>query len=246
MFQGFSRDALDFLLGIRLNNDREWFEPRKQTYVDKIYEPLKELGAELFEPFSDVEGMMYKVGRIYRDEKFPPYLHYRDTMWIYVRYEAFWWSKTPTLFFELSPEGAEYGFRISKPDASLMERFRAQLSEAPENFLAMIDDLENNHGAVVGGDEYKRRKKCDDPNVERFFQKKGLSVSIKTNDPEILFTEKLTERINELFKALVPLNGYFHELAEIDALSKALEKESAVDPEPVINLVEAPKVDFMW
>lgn len=246
MFQGFSQEALDFLLGIRFNNDREWFEPRKQIYVEKVYEPLKALGEELFKPFSDVEGMVCKVGRIYRDEYFPPYLHYRDTLWIYVRYDADWWSKTPTLFFELSPEGAEFGFRISKPDASLMERFRAQLTEDCKPFLSMIGDLEKHYGITIGGDEYKRRKKCTVPEAERFFIKKGLSASIKVNEPEILFTDKLTERVNELFQALVPLNEYFHELAEIDALAKALEKNTPAEPDSPVSIVEAPKVDFMW
>ena len=58
MFEGFSREALEFLLGIRLNNNKEWFEPRKQIYVEKIYEPMKALGDELFAPFSETEGMM--------------------------------------------------------------------------------------------------------------------------------------------------------------------------------------------
>ena len=78
MFNGFSQEALDFLMGIRLNNSKEWFEPRKEIYTSSIQTPLKELGEELFAPFAETEDMMYKVGRIYRDANFPPYLHYRD------------------------------------------------------------------------------------------------------------------------------------------------------------------------
>ena len=85
MFQGFSHEALDFLLGIRFNNDKEWFEPRKKIYTEKVYEPMKALAEEIYAPFEKT-GMICKAGRIYRDEKFPPYLHYRDTTWIYVRY----------------------------------------------------------------------------------------------------------------------------------------------------------------
>ena len=73
MFEGFSKEALDFLLGIKFNNNKEWFEERKNIYTDKVYEPLKALGEEIYAPFSETEGMIYKVGRIYRDEKFPPY-----------------------------------------------------------------------------------------------------------------------------------------------------------------------------
>ena len=171
MFQGFSQEALDFLLGIRLNNSKEWFEPRKIIYTEKIFEPMKALAEELFVPFQDTEGMMYKAGRIYRDANFPPYLHYRDTMCIYVRYDAWYWNKTPTLFFELSPEGAEYGFRIEKPEASVMERFRSQLSEDHEPFINMVNEVvENfnvtvmaspaNGGEVTGGGEYAAGASC--------------------------------------------------------------------------------------
>ena len=113
MFEGFSKEAFDFLFDIRINNNKEWFEPRKKIYTQHIYEPLKALTAEIFKPFENT-GMISKTGRIYRDESYPPYLHYRDTLWIYIRYNAWDWSKTPTLYFEISPEGAEFGFRISK------------------------------------------------------------------------------------------------------------------------------------
>ena len=122
MFKGFTQETFDFLAGIRTNNNKEWFEEHKAVYTESVLSPLKELGEELFRPFDGTAGMMYKVGRIYRDATFPPYLHYRDVMWIYVRYEAMYWNKTPALFFELSPEGAEFGFRIAKPEPALMER----------------------------------------------------------------------------------------------------------------------------
>lgn len=248
MFQGFSQEALDFLLGIRLNNSKEWFEPRKSIYTEKIFEPMKALAEELFVPFQDTEGMMYKAGRIYRDANFPPYLHYRDTMWIYVRYDAWYWNKTPTLFFELSPEGAEYGFRIEKPEASVMERFRSQLSEDHEPFINMVNEVVEKFGLTIGGEEYKRKKPCNVPEAEQFFLKKGLSLSKKVGAGDILFSHKIAEEAVEAFEGLREINDYFHEIVEINDLAKALEKEAkkTAEPEPEIKMVKAPEVDFMW
>lgn len=248
MFEGFSQEALEFLLGIRHNNNKEWFEPRKKVYTEKIYEPMKALGEELFAPFADIEGMMHKVGRIYRDENFAPYLHYRDTMWIYVRYDAWYWNKTPTLYFELSAEGAEFGFRISKPEAAVMERFRCGLLEDAEPFFNMIAELVENYGLTVGGDEYKRKKPCPKPELEQYFVKKGLSLYTKVSDPAELFSRKIAEHAIEVFKALQPLNDYFHEIVEIEELAKAIEKEekASQQQEPEINMVKAPDVEFMW
>lgn len=247
MFKGFSQEALDFLLGIRLNNSKEWFEPRKKVYTENIYEPMKALGEELYAPYKDTEGMVCKVGRIYRDANFPPYVHYRDTLWIYVRYDAWHWNRTPTLFFELSPEGAEFGFRIEKPEAAVMERFRSQLAEDYEPFFNMVNEVVEKYGLVIGGDEYKRAKKCTVPEAEQYFRKKGLSISKKVSGKK-LFSHRLADEAVEVFSALRDINEYFHELVEINDIAKALEKESelTVESESEINMVKAPQVDFMW
>ena len=39
MFEGFSPETVDFLWGIRLNNNREWFTENKKNYVNYLYEP---------------------------------------------------------------------------------------------------------------------------------------------------------------------------------------------------------------
>ena len=56
MFTGFTPETIDFLWGIRMNNNREWFQEHKKQYVNTLYEPMKELGKELFEPFLDKPG----------------------------------------------------------------------------------------------------------------------------------------------------------------------------------------------
>ena len=39
MFEGFSPETVDFLWGIRMNNNREWFAENKKNYVNYLYEP---------------------------------------------------------------------------------------------------------------------------------------------------------------------------------------------------------------
>ena len=43
MFQGFSPETIDFLWGIRFNNNRDWFTLHKQEYQATLYEPMKAL-----------------------------------------------------------------------------------------------------------------------------------------------------------------------------------------------------------
>ncbi|MBR2284720.1 MAG: DUF2461 family protein [Ruminococcus sp.] len=244
MFNGFTQEAFDFLLGIRLNNSKEWFEPRKEIYTSQVYEPMKALGEEIYAPFADT-GMMSKTGRIYRDTTFPPYLHYRDVMWIYVRYPAWYWNRTPTLFFELSPEGAEFGFRIAKPQAAVMERFRAELAEDPAEFLKLVSGLRG-AGITVDGEEYKRSKPCSTPEAAEFFRKKALYASVWVRDMSELSRSELAQRVIEVFHKVQPLNEMFHRLVEIQELADQLEKESLMEAETAEETVKAPDSDFMW
>ena len=56
-FTGFSPETFDFLWGIRMNNNREWFEAHKQDYLETLYRPMQALGEALYAPFREVPGM---------------------------------------------------------------------------------------------------------------------------------------------------------------------------------------------
>ncbi len=248
MFKGFSQDTFDFMSKIRENNNKIWFEENKKTYIDKVYHPMKELCAELYKPFSDIPAMMAKAGRIYRDEFFPPYLKYREDMWIVIRRNAWDWSKTPSLFFELSGDGVLFGFKIPKPPAGVMELFRQKLLASPEYFTSLVKILEDDFNAVIGGDEYKRPKPCGKVELERFFKLKGLTATVRITDKRVLFSGKLAQRVSETFEALFPLNEYFQELVTEYEASKAREALEAQMPEEqeITEMPKAPSSDFMW
>lgn len=242
MFNGFSQDALDFLLGIRINNNKEWFEAHKKIYTEKVQAPLKDLCEEIAEPYNG-EGMMHKTCRIYRDAGFPPYLHYRDAMWFVIRHEALYWNRTPCLYFEISPEGAEFGFGIPKPEASVMERFRAQLAEDPAKFRAIAESVRK-AGITISGEQYKRKKPCPVAEAEEYWQFRSMTAAVKVTDTEELFSRRLAEHTAEVFNAVQPLYDIFRELVEINTLAKAIEKEAVLVPEK--ETVKAPDVEFMW
>ena len=68
MFIGFTPETIDFLWGIRMNNNRDWFLEHKKQYVSTLYEPMKALGKDLFAPFmensgDDPEGQPHLPGR---------------------------------------------------------------------------------------------------------------------------------------------------------------------------------------
>ena len=52
-FEGFSPETVDFLWGIRMNNNKEWFTEHKPEYVKYLYEPMKDLGKDLYTILED-------------------------------------------------------------------------------------------------------------------------------------------------------------------------------------------------
>jgi uncharacterized protein (TIGR02453 family) len=75
LFEGFSRDAIQFLADLALHNERSWFQPRKADYERLLKEPLEALCAALAERF-EASGMPLRADpsrspfRIYRDVRF--------------------------------------------------------------------------------------------------------------------------------------------------------------------------------
>ena len=168
MFTGYSPETVDFLWGIRMNNNREWFLEHKKDYVKYLYEPTKALGKELFQPFIEKSGELLKFSRIYRDARMHHPLPYKESLWICIRQDVEWWAENPCLYFEINPEGIDYGFFFYHPRPAVMKEFRRRISAKPDEFLAMIRQVEEATCMTIYAEEYKRPEACDNPDLERF------------------------------------------------------------------------------
>ena len=211
MFTGFTPETVDFLWGIRLNNNREWFLEHKKDYVDTLYEPMKALGKDLFQPFLERSGDICKVSRIYRDARLHHPLPYKESLWICIRQDVEWWGENPCLYFEINPEGVDYGFFIWKPRTATMEDFRRRIAAKPEDFLAMIRNVESAVGQKVEAECYKRPKPCGNPELLPYFAWKGQIGCTRHEDfSEATVGPQLGQRVAEFFDQLLPLYDYFN------------------------------------
>ena len=211
MFQGYTPETVDFLWGIRLNNNREWFLANKSNYVKYLYEPTKALGAELFQPFLDKSGTLLKVSRIYRDARLHHPLPYKESLWICIRQDVEWWAENPCLFFEINPEGIDYGFFIWKPRPAVMKEFRRAIAAKPAEFLSMIQQVESSTGMRITAEEYKHPEKWENPDLERFYLWKAkIDCTVHEDFSEDTFGPGLADRVRELFIKLEPLYDYFN------------------------------------
>ncbi len=213
MFHGYSPETVDFLWGIRLNNNREWFLANKEQYVKTLYEPTKALGAALFQPFLDKSGTILKVSRIYRDARLHHPLPYKESLWICIRQDVEWWAENPCLFFEIDPDGIRYGFSIWKPKPGTMENFRRKIAASPDTFLKLIEKTEQDVGMKITAECYKRPKPTENPALEPYFAWKA-DISCIRWEPfsEDTFGPALADRVGEFIQQLTPLYDYFNQL----------------------------------
>lgn len=212
MFTGFTPETMDFLWGIRMNNNRDWFTQHKGDYVRTLYEPMKELGQAVFQPFLERPGNLLKVSRIYRDARMHPPTPYKESLWLCIRRDVDWWAENPCLYFELNPEGANYGFFYWKPRTSMLEDFRRNISAKPDDFLKLISDTEAAVGQAVTAECYKRPKPTDNPALIPYFAWKGQIGCTREIAPGgRLFGPQLEEEVSGFFEALTPLYEYFNQ-----------------------------------
>ena len=187
MFTGFTPETIDFLWGIRMNNNRDWFLEHKKQYVSTLYEPMKALGKDLFAPFMEIPGTILKVSRIYRDARLHHPDPYKESLWLCIRQDVEWWAENPCLFFEINPEGVSYGFTLWHPRTAAMEEFRKYISAYPDEFLRLISRTEAPYFAWKGGIECIRHKDVGDE----------------------MFGAELENEVADFFAKLTPLYTYF-------------------------------------
>ena len=211
MFTGYSPETVDFLWGIRMNNNREWFTANKPNYVKYLYEPTKELGKYLFEPFLDKPGNLLKVSRIYKDARLHPEVPYKESLRVCIRQDVEWWAENPCLYFEINPEGVHYGFFLWKMRTSAMEDFRKYISAKPDEFLELIASVEASVGQKIEAELYKRPKPCDNPELAPYFAWKGQIGCVRSEEfGENTFGPELAERVRDFLTKLIPLYDYFN------------------------------------
>lgn len=217
MFQGFSQQTVDFLWGIRFNNERGWFSEHKQDYLTYLYEPMKELGAQvqagLLERFPH-SGLNLKISRIYRDaRRLFGRGPYKDHLWL----SLFRWDEgedgaRPVLWFELTPDGFSYGMGFWCAKAAVMEKHRARIDGNPAPLLELDGLLKRQKDLALTGPEYARRKSCALPELADWYNKKSLAVSFDSPLTEELYSPALADTLVDAFSFLMPFYDYFSTL----------------------------------
>ncbi len=215
MFQGFTPAAVEFLWGVRLNNNREWFTAHKQEYLTLVDAPLRELSQQLWEAMVHAypkDGFQQHVCRIYRDAR---RLHgrgpYKDHLWLVIARPNEDRLGRPAFYFEIAPNYFSYGCGFWDMSPETAAKHRARIDRDPKPLAAIARRLERSKFSLFG-ESYKRPKGDVGKLLNPWYNLRNIGVSFDDNCEGVLFTPALYDDILEAFHFLMPFYRYFDTL----------------------------------
>ena len=214
MFTGFTDETVDFMWGIRFNNERTWFEAHKEIYLQHFYRPMAELADEAYDFLRKERpdyGLIRKVTRIYRDAR---RLHgrgpYKESLWFSVEQPAEQWTAKPTFWFELMPEGWTCGMGYYMPRPVTMARLRARILRDPGTMESLTARLEGREDVALETEAYKRpRGQAPVPALEPWFRARSFTILHQDKLTEALFSREIVGQVRDIFAFLLPFYDYF-------------------------------------
>ncbi|MYJ58441.1 MAG: DUF2461 domain-containing protein [Chloroflexi bacterium] len=175
----FSEELIDFLVGLSANNEREWFNARKDVYETVLREPALEYIRQGGGPLADISPHIRasdrKQGgslmRIYRDVRFSrDKSPYKTNVGIQFRHESGKDVHAPGYYVHISIEECFIGAGSWMPDRDALLAYRRAVSERPNEWLALKQMTESGDWNLDGHHDMLKRPprgfSADDPMIE--------------------------------------------------------------------------------
>lgn len=224
-FQGFPPEAVRFLLDLRQNNNKAWFEAHRQDYEAFVLEPARLLVTVLGERLQDIAPNIQadprvngSIFRIHRDTRFSkdksPYKTHLG-LW-------FWEGSRPKLecsgfYLQLEPPNLMLAAGIYAFTKDQLPEYRAAVVHPVHGAeLAAVVDEVREQGFSLGIQHYKRVPRgCDPahPNASLLLHS-GLSAGVEDLIPDSLYSPQLVDFAVDKFAAMAPLHRWLVELIE--------------------------------
>ena len=209
-----SKGSFDFLLQIKNNNNRPWFERNRPTYenarteytafIAKLVEGIRKI-----EPIPEKEPAKY-VQRIYRDIRFSkdktPYKsHFSSIIDRGPEYR-----KCP-LYIQLQPGRSMVGAGVWDPPAETLKKIRQEIDYNGTGLRKIINAKEFlKYFGKISGEKLLRHPKgyeADNPNID-FLKFKQLFVQRNFED-DLVLSKQLIPEILKTYKAGLPFLHFF-------------------------------------
>ncbi|MGA2740621.1 MAG: DUF2461 domain-containing protein [Bryobacteraceae bacterium] len=211
-FPGFPPEAVAFYRSLARHNTREWFQPRKHIYDEKVKAPMVQLVTELNRAMMDfapgyVTDAPKAIYRIYRDTRFSPdKTPYKTQIAASFARRGMEKHGAAGYYFAVSHKGVDVGGGIYMPPPETLLAVRRHIAERHAEFrqLAASSGIKRLLGAVQG-EQLSRVPKgfcAEHPAADLLRFKQFLLFT--TLDAEIVTTPKLFVELEKRFRTMTP------------------------------------------
>ena len=211
MFPGFSPDALKFLSGLKRNNRREWFQPRKEIFEAQVKAPMIQLveaiNAELLDFAPDhITDPKKAVYRIYRDTRFSAdKTPYKTHLAVIFPHRSLGKQSSAGFYFHLTAEkvGIAAGSYMPGPDE--LRAFRSWLADNHKSFRSAARRPEKLLGKLQGSSVTRMPKGFDAGHpAEDLIRMKQWLYWVEL-DAKLATSRRLLPELVKRFRAAAPV-----------------------------------------
>ena len=215
----FTRDSIDFLSQLELNNDRDWFQPRKADFEELVRGPMAAV-VERVNAFLADTGPEYvtepqkAIYRIYRDTRFSKDKHpYKTHIGALFPHRALGKNGGAALYFHVSPKEFLVAGGVYKCEPPLLLAIRQYIAEQHERLTAILKSrsVKQTFGELQG-DQLTRPPKgwsADHPAID-YLRRKDLLLEVALQ-PEAAFGAKGVNEVTKRFGAMLPFVAFLNE-----------------------------------
>lgn len=221
MFNGFSKDTINYLNGLKENNNKQWFEENRDKYREYLLEPMKELVCELEPVMLSIDSLLEirptkSISRINRDVRFSKDKSpYRANMWIAFKRVYQDWKAEPVYFFEIFPDFYRFGMGFYSIPKETLYKLRTMMDEGKKDFSRIYSQYKNQKTFTIEGEKYKR---IINPNlseeINEWYQRKEICLTCNRQIDDRLFSPELVKDIADGFSLLEPMYCFFMSLRD--------------------------------
>jgi len=213
-FSGFSPAALRFLRDLKKNNERAWFQARKDVYERELAAPLLALTEDVAKAMRKAKipidaDPTRKGFRIYRDVRFSPDKSpYKTNLGTYLPYKGM--RDAPGgLYIHIEPKASFVAVAFYRLDKPVLQQWREAMAANPKRFSDVLRALERNGVQIYEQEDALKRmprgfEALADHPIARYFRFPSFTASENLTDKDVT-SEGLIDRSVALAKKAKPL-----------------------------------------
>ena len=226
VFQGFPKEGVQFLIDLRSNNNRPWFQEHKQQFKDYLQTPAQQFGLEMSKKLSSISPsekssprVNSSIFRIYRDIRFSKdKTPYKSHIGIWM-----WEGDRPKMensgyYFHLDPPNLMLGVGIHQFSKTLLKAYRDSVVNPVygPDLVDAIHAVTQKGKYSIGGKHYKRIPRGYDAKNEfaDLLLYNGLWVGDENVIPPELYSSQLLDYCLEIYSDLVPIHSWLLKMTE--------------------------------